>query len=244
MYPVPYRMPSPILTIYDQPDARALSSPLLHNLASFKLPLIDGKWISHLATFTIAPAQKDPIHQPVEYVDIFARCCNFRTLKFSVQLGREASDFAGPYEQDPMGTLPFPKFDDRLARMVVGKMFRSFFDNDPAAKLIALSVTFERDLQWDRAQTETIQFPIRICKRESVEKSFFHGGCFFNDPGKWVKGHFWNQAEELIAFEACNGLHSIGGKKSRLLQATQYRHTSFGANTQAYHPLVSCSWHS
>ena len=153
------------------------------------------------ATIIIAPAENYPPNQPVEYVDILSHCHNLKILDCSIDLGHDASDFAGSYQQDIMGTLPFPKFNEQLAREVVAEMFKIFFINDPAAQLAALSVTFERYLECDRGQGETIRFPIRIRKRDCIEESFFHDGVYFEDSGKWVK-RTWNQTEEPVPFHS------------------------------------------
>ena len=102
-----------------------------------------------------------------------------------------------------MGTLPFPKFKEDLARKFVSDMFKKFFVNDPATQLTSLLVVFKRDLQYDRGQTIALKFPISMRRTEGYgAPSPEDGGFVFDDPGRWLEEGGWNKADKPVDFHS------------------------------------------
>ena len=127
------------------------------------------------------------IEKPVDYVETISRFSRLKRLKVVVDLNNDASDFAAAYYQRVWGELPIPELNEGLGREVATSLFKSFFVNDPYARLIDLEVCFTCIDTYDRGQNTEMEFSIKIRKlgRDDAP-SPLNGGFTIESKGRWL----------------------------------------------------------
>lgn len=87
-----------------------------------------------------------------------------------------------------MGTRPMPPFNDKLAREVATKLFKSFFMEDRGARLADLEVLFKHHRQFDRGKTIGVCIPVRIRRMSGYEvRGSIDGGFTIESKGDWPR---------------------------------------------------------
>ena len=131
------------------------------------------------------------IEKPIDYAEVISRFSRLKRLKVVVDLNNDASDFAAEYHQTVWGEVPTPELNEGLGREVATRLFKSFFVNDPYARLIDLEVCFTRIETYDRGQNTEIEFPIKIQKSERDDApSPLNGGFTIESKGRWLGGWY------------------------------------------------------
>ncbi|KAL8708377.1 MAG: hypothetical protein Q9220_006758 [cf. Caloplaca sp. 1 TL-2023] len=135
------------------------------------LPLLGGKW-------------------PLRHAKAVSRFNHLTTLILFIELGADASDFAGEFHQDSMGSVPFPPINAKLARQVTIDLFKSFFTHDAYARLQNLEVRFLHQRIEDRGQKFDTECPVKI--RRAIRDdapSPLEGGFTIECKDRWTTGY-------------------------------------------------------
>lgn len=80
-----------------------------------------------------------------------------------------------------------PSLNLDLARKVTIGLFRSFFSNDPYARILSLEICFKHKLVEDRGQNWEVEWPIKIQRLERDDApSPLDGGFTIKSDKKWL----------------------------------------------------------
>lgn len=138
------------------------------------------------------------------YATILSTFKLLKTLKIVTELGADASDFSVACAEVHREGVETPRFNRKLGQEVALKLWRSFFLNDPFARLTNLTVCFTRLERYDWRDTTDLEFPIRIQRHERDDAaSPLDKGFTLESPRRWIGG-WWGANSAPFAFTPTN----------------------------------------